>query len=175
MERQRVNLNLQMPRSSQASSSTTPSEEDPTRPAILASGRAPHSPPVYMHGISTPLTSPNDLDSPTRKKFKYLSPRIGSYFQADVEPFKVGGGPAKEDDTTVTSQNSLIGQSSTGTGRKKKAGRPKGGGRSSLKKQGSCCCYLIIKRTMVFHLYIGTPSHLIFLFFFIHINQCTIV
>lgn len=134
-----------MPRSSSqaTSSSPTPSEEDHTRPGILALGRgAPHSPPVYMHGISTPITSPNELDSPTRKKFKYLSPRIGSYFQADVEPFKVGGA-TKEDDITISSQasSSLLGQSSTGgtgTGRKKKAGRPKGGGRSSsLKKQES--------------------------------------
>jgi hypothetical protein len=128
-----------MPRS--GASSPSPSEEDLRRPAILASGRAPHSPSVYMHGISTPLTSPNELDSPTRKKFKYLSPRIGSYFQADVEPFqKISSGPFKEDDTTVASQGSLLGQSSTGTGKKKKAGRPKGGGRTSLKKQGSCCC-----------------------------------
>lgn len=108
------------------------------RPAILSSSyraeSAPHSPTVYMHGISTPIQSPEGMDSPMKKKFKYLSPRIGSYFQAQIEPFQ----PKDDDNVTLgeSSQGSstMIMQSSTtpaassalGPGRKRKAGRPKG-------------------------------------------------
>ena len=145
------------PRSSEASASPMPASS-PASPNHTNSNDSQAdeggclSPHQYHPGLTLPspkhhtsawspgqyASSSTSAGGPT-KKFKYVKPRIGNYFQAKVGKFdnqKKNTTDTRDLDDLTTSTHSVnrIAGGSSGPGRKRKAGRPPKG--SKLKVPG---------------------------------------
>ena len=129
------------PKAGEGASSTEREKENEDKVQVCPSVQ--HHPGLTIPNPNSPMLA-SDGSGSTKKKIKYVKPRLGNYFQAKIDPFQpkresedLDSDDAMKNSNSNTNKNDGSTSSSIATGgKRKRAGRPPKGGR--LKQQGEC-------------------------------------